>query len=245
MSAALLVPLAVAKRGPYRAPVVWDGLQESFREIVRRAHTVAIVEVTKCKVKELGTMPPMQRTTVQFKNPVFLYGKETPKAPTVVRGSTRLAPGTKVIIAWWKAEEGTVLMRYSRANELAVRRVLVPGWHVAHGMLCPSCKGRAFPENVGKCDACAGITGSGKFALCAKCAQSANQCQACKRTISATLPLRPVNGGLPPLLLSVSSHFTVHLPPSTPHKRTVKYAMPHDHRSGHRFHMSHRIGSGC
>jgi len=197
---ATLAPPVSAKRGPYVPPVVWDGLEESFREIVRRAHTVAIVEVTKSTVKPLGTRPPMYRTTVQFKNPVFLYGKAVPKAPTVVRGRQRLAPGTKVIIAWWKAEEGTVLISYSKANELATRRVLAPGWFVDVGLLCPSCRQRTFTADVGKCETCPGHTSSGMHKLCSKCARTAHQCQACKRTISAPTPdvTLTLNSGCPP-----------------------------------------------
>jgi len=186
MTIALLAPLADATRGPYIPPVKWDGLDDDFREVVMRAHTVAIVQITKSVVKDSGTMPPSSTATLQFKNPVFLHGKATPKAPTVVDGSRRVAPGTKVIIAW--LGKGAKLIPYSKANELATRRALAPGWHVDRGMLCPSCRRSPGTADIGKCGTCAGGTSSGMYKLCGKCAQTANQCQACKRTITQATP---------------------------------------------------------
>jgi len=184
---ALLAPPADAKRvWPPPLPVIWDELDDDFREVVMRAHTVAIVAVAKTTVRDLGTKPAMEETRVQFKNPVFLCGKEAPKKPTVVGGGSKMAPGTKIIIAWSK--QSTELIRYSKANELATRRALAPGWQVDSSLLCPSCKQHDVTADIGKCKACAGETASGMYKLCTNCARTAHQCQACERTVSQASP---------------------------------------------------------
>jgi len=168
-----------------------DVLTEHFRLVVMVAHTVAIVEVTGARVVQMGKgIPTTWAETVQFKNPVLLYGKAVPASPAVYQyyGNAKpgAKPGAKVIVAWTK--DGAALVPHSAATVLATRRALAPGWSVAPGLMCPACMKLAHTDDIGKCETCAGQTASGMYKLCAKCGPLAGQCQACKRSIGPATP---------------------------------------------------------
>lgn len=55
-------------------------------------------------------------------------------------------------------------------------------------MLCYKCQGHMFIANIGHCGGCGAMTSSGAFKLCAKCAQSKNQCAACGGALDAKKP---------------------------------------------------------
>jgi hypothetical protein len=51
-------------------------------------------------------------------------------------------------------------------------------------MLCSNCQGKKFIANTGTCKGCGGMTKSGQFKLCPRCAFVKNECAACGAKLS-------------------------------------------------------------
>jgi len=77
----------------------------------------------------------------------------------------------------------TTAVPWGKEVERAAAEALAPGWHVRGRFICPWCRGRKFPANVGTCAACGARTSSGMKTLCPRCARVRGRCPACARTV--------------------------------------------------------------
>jgi hypothetical protein len=53
--------------------------------------------------------------------------------------------------------------------------------------LCAKCRDRSYTKDIGTCVECGGMTSSGAFKLCMKCAEKLQQCQHCRGPLAAAI----------------------------------------------------------